>query len=126
MACKACEDAAKVCEENARPFENNRISYEEGRLDQCIEDAFAIRSACRHSPSEASEDSARLDWLEAQGNGIAVVHDDEAQWAVATDGMQNIRSTAEVQPAPLETMYLVEPEKFRDTLRAAIDAARRS
>ena len=72
---------------------------------------------------ELEKDRARLDWLEAQGNGLGVVHDDQSQWAVAMNGMQSIRSLSSESPAPLDTTYFVEGEAFRNTIREAIDAA---
>ena len=35
-------------------------------------------------------DKALLDFLETEGCGIAVIHDDMEHWCVATDGMQQI------------------------------------
>lgn len=66
-------------------------------------------------------DSERLDWLEERGNGCGVVHNDQAHWAFADGGMQNIEGGDE--PFDLQAAYFVEKKAFRPTLREAIDAA---
>lgn len=65
-------------------------------------------------------DAERLDWLEQTGNGCAVVHDDDAHWAFATDGMQNVVIDG---PQDLNTGFFVEASQFRPTIREAIDLA---
>jgi hypothetical protein len=65
-------------------------------------------------------DTERLDWLEAEGNGCALVHDDDAHWAVAFSGTQNVIING---PQDLTTTYWIEADKFRPTVREAIDAA---
>ena len=71
-------------------------------------------------------DQERLDWLDARGMGIAIVHDDEDAWIVSGDGMQSLRSTLEPGDA-WSTTIIVGPEDFGDfrgSVREAIDAAR--
>ncbi len=66
-------------------------------------------------------DTERLDWLEKEGNGCAVIHDDNSHWAVAFDGMQNVIRGDE--PGDLDTHFFIDADKFRPTIREAIDAA---
>lgn len=66
-------------------------------------------------------DTERLDWLEKEQNGLALVHDDNQHWAVAFCGAQNVIMGDE--PGDLRTSYSVEKGKFRRTIREAIDAA---
>lgn len=66
-------------------------------------------------------DSERLDWLEKEANGCAVIHDDNAHWAFATNGMQNVIMGD--GPGNLKTSYFIEKSEFRPTIREAIDAA---
>ena len=65
-------------------------------------------------------DTDRLDWLERVGDGIAVVHDDHSQWAVAYEGVQYVRLS---EGEDFSTSYFVDGSAFRDTLREAIDHA---
>ncbi len=66
-------------------------------------------------------DNARLDWLEQEQNGLALIHDDNSHWAVAYEGLQNVIKGDE--PADLATTYHVPKSAFRRTIREAIDAA---
>lgn len=65
-------------------------------------------------------DTERLDWLERQF-GCGLVHDDNEHWAVAAIGMQSVAEGDE--PEDLETSFFVEKDKFKPTIREAIDAA---
>ena len=67
------------------------------------------------------DDKGRIDWLEKQGNGSALVHDDNKHWAFATDDTQNVIVGDE--PEELVTNYYVPRSAFRKTIREAIDAA---
>ena len=66
-------------------------------------------------------DTERLDWLEKQGNGIALIHNDVRHWAIGIDGGQNLGWDEE--PFDLQTSYEIEKARFRSTIREAIDWA---
>jgi hypothetical protein len=66
------------------------------------------------------KDSERLDWLEKQ-QGCALVSDDMGHWAVVCDGMQNIPDPA---PGQVETSFFIGKDKWKETIREAIDSAR--
>lgn len=66
-------------------------------------------------------DKELIDWLEKEANGLALVHDDNAHWAVAFDGMQPVVTGDE--PQDLQTFYSIEKRMFRKTAREAIEAA---
>lgn len=64
-------------------------------------------------------DKELLDFLEAEGMGIAVIHDDDGHWCVASDGMQECVEG----PENFSTSYMVPGRKFgRKKLREAIEA----
>ena len=65
-------------------------------------------------------DTERLDWLEKEGNGLGLIHDDMGFWAIGFDGMQNISLKP---PVELNTTYFIPKKDFRSTIRAAIDLA---
>lgn len=65
-------------------------------------------------------DTELLDFLESEGNGIAVVHDDAEHWCVAADGFQQVVFNG---PGNFPTSFMVPGEKFgRKTIREAIAA----
>lgn len=66
-------------------------------------------------------DTERIDWLEEQGDGIALVHDDFGYWAVSNSGMQPVVEGPHTEP--FDTQLVVFPEEWRPTIREAIDAA---
>lgn len=76
-------------------------------------------AALRARVEELEADKVRLDWLGHQP-GVALINDDDGYWAVSGDGFQNVRVNNQ---GPLETSFYVEQEQFRDSVRAAIDAA---
>jgi len=80
----------------------------------------------REEIAELWKDKARLDWLEEQGNGIGLIHDDGESWAVETNGVQDIVRACGDKAASLWTSYSVDSKAFRATVREAIDAAMRS
>lgn len=76
--------------------------------------------------NETPTDTERLDWLAEQGDGIALIHDDEGEWIVAWSGVQEIRSTYDSAAEGWSTTYIVLSDEvggFRAALRDAIDAA---
>lgn len=64
-------------------------------------------------------DTERLDWLEENGHGLAIINDDNGRWAVSWDGIQNVGEDDE--PYDLLTSHFVEKGRFFDTIREAID-----
>ena len=84
----------------------------QGEFYPCKPDIFAAtyepEDACSHSPSEASEDTKRLDWLAAHPEAT-VLYEGSGNWIVSIECRGN--SVDESAQGPL---------------RAAIDAARRS
>lgn len=91
------------------------LASENRRLRMDLETAW--NSATFHLKRSRGKDRDRLDWLDSQ-YGCALVNDDDGMWAVAGDGVQNIR-----EGGPLETTFYIEPEQFRRSTREAIDAA---
>ena len=71
-------------------------------------------------------DSDCVAWLEQQGNGIGLVHDDFGRWAVCGSGMQNIPTEDFDSPFDLTTTYFVERGAFRPTILGAVQAAAES
>lgn len=66
-------------------------------------------------------DKELLDFLDAEGNGIAVIEDDNGHWCVACDGFQEV--VFGVNPQNFSTNFMVPGEKFgRKTIREAIAA----
>ena len=66
-------------------------------------------------------DTARLDWLAIEGDGYALVSDDNGHWACVQDGMQNCPMTR--NPEDIQTSFFIEKDKWCDTVREAIDKA---
>lgn len=64
-------------------------------------------------------DTERLNWLEQQ-DGAALVNDDYGHWAVAFDGTQNCLDNP---PGDVTTSFWIQKEKWKDSIREAIDAA---
>jgi len=65
-------------------------------------------------------DTERLDWLEKQP-GEGLINDDAGRWAVSCGGMQNVPDFD--GPMDISTMFFVEKEDWRPSIREAIDAA---
>jgi len=72
----------------------------------------------------AARDQERLNWLEIHGQGYALVSDDNGHWACVQDGMQNCPMTK--NPEDIATTFFIEKHKWHDTIREAIDAARKT
>ena len=64
-------------------------------------------------------DHKRLSWLQSH-DGYALISDDNGNWAIVCDGMQQI---ADDPPDDLWTSYLVEKRFWKSTIRQAIDYA---
>ena len=67
-------------------------------------------------------DKELLDALEAAGDGIALLHDDEEHWYVVGDGTQRLVVDG---PHPFDTSYWIMQDDIpyaRKTVREAIDA----
>lgn len=62
-------------------------------------------------------DTELFDWLQEQGNGIGLIHDDAGHWAVGTDGTQQVVVDG---PTDLITSYFIEEKCFFPTVREAI------
>jgi hypothetical protein len=67
-------------------------------------------------------DAERLNWLQ-ENEGCNLISDDGGKWALSTMGMQPVPDeggfTEEV-----EIVSIVQPGEWRESVRAAIDAAR--
>lgn len=69
-------------------------------------------------------DTERLDWLENEGSGISVHHDDHGHWGISDGGMQPVPPQDGTAFSELVCLQcFVEPIAWRPTLRSAIDAA---
>ena len=71
-------------------------------------------------------DTARLDWLEWQGDKGAcpgVINDDSGRWAVSFEGVQNVPCSR--KPIDIATSFFIKRSKWKATIRQAIDAAMR-
>jgi hypothetical protein len=67
-------------------------------------------------------DTERIDWLESQ-EGMALISDDCGHWVVCGDGMQNLPNNQRNNPQEIRTMFIIEGEKWKNSIREAIDAA---
>ena len=65
-------------------------------------------------------DTERLDWLESHF-GFGLISDDNGHWAVAGDGVQTCPDGPE--PQEIDTTFFVEADKWKDSVREAIDEA---
>ena len=67
-------------------------------------------------------DKQRIDWLEeAARQGGGLISDDAGRWAFATDGTQNLPNAK--RPMTISTTFFVSAREWRESVRAAIDAA---
>jgi len=66
-------------------------------------------------------DTERLNWLE-ENEGLALVSDDFGNWAVVTDGCQNV-PLEPGKPSDITTSFWIEKKQWRPSVREAIDAA---
>ncbi len=64
-------------------------------------------------------DTKRLDWLE-ENEGSALVSDDAGNWAVVSDGCQNVPMDP---PQDITTSFWIKKDQWCKTIREAIDAA---
>lgn len=64
-------------------------------------------------------DTERLNWL-AEQDGFGVISDDGGRWAVPTSGDQPI---PEEEPQSMYSTFFVEHSQWKESVRAAIDAA---
>jgi len=67
-----------------------------------------------------TKDAIRFDWLEAAGNGVGLVHDDNKHWAVCFAGTQPVPGDA---PQNMATTHFVKAEEWQPSVREAIDYA---
>jgi hypothetical protein len=65
-------------------------------------------------------DTERINWLEEQ-EGWALVSDDAGRWAVTTSGIQNVPDSDKA--IDISTTFWIEADKWKDSIRDAIDAA---
>lgn len=65
-------------------------------------------------------DTERLDWLERNGHGFALINDDNGHWACVGEGTQNAPLGPEA--IDIETCFFIEKRDWKDTIREAIDA----
>lgn len=70
-------------------------------------------------------DAERLDWLEKEAEGCALLSDDFGNWAVSTMGMQNIPDPVPEKgtPGDIGTSHFVKADEWKPSIRDAIDAA---
>ena len=67
-------------------------------------------------------DTERINYLEElveKGSCPALVNDDAGRWALVSDGIQNCPDLD--QPTDIHTTFFVEAEKWKPTIREAID-----
>lgn len=72
-------------------------------------------------------DTERLNWLETNGEGSALLSDDFGNWAVSSSGMQNIPDPVpeKGKPGNISTGFFVEAADWKPSVREAIDAVMR-
>ena len=68
-------------------------------------------------------DTERLDWLETEAFGFALVSDDNGRFACVFDGFQTCPLGDSGEPETVQASFFVEKERWRDTIREAIDNA---
>lgn len=95
-------------------------------LDECVlvniyEHGYIDRAAAAKILEPLVEDKERLDWLEQEGQGSALVSDDHSRWSVATSGIQNCPDD---EPTDIQTTFFIEKAEWKPDTRAAIDARR--
>jgi hypothetical protein len=66
-------------------------------------------------------DTERLDAL-AELSGVGLIHNDMKHWAVSGDGFQNLPGENFDEPFDCQTAFMIEKEKWKPTIREAIDA----
>lgn len=82
-------------------------------------------SAAHAAPIPGAEDTARLDFIERmtdEGWAPCIVYDDDGRWAVTYDGSSPIPPDGGFRK-PVHIVTMVMPNLWRDSIRAAIDAA---
>ena len=98
---------------------------DEARLEQAIANNLARAELTRADTAnraleEARADSRRLDAMQEM-YGSGVLSDDRGHWVVSDSGMQNV--PLEDGPQDIATTFFIEAEKWRPSIREAIDAA---
>lgn len=88
-----------------------RITKLEAQRDQAI----AERDAAR-------KDTERLDHIQANEDGSALLSDDFGRWAVSGNGFQNVPESD--GPSDIQTTFFVKANNWKPTVREAIDDAR--
>lgn len=70
-------------------------------------------------------DTERLDWLEKEAEGHALLSDDFGNWAVSMVGMQNIPDPIpeKGKPGDIGMSHFVKAEEWSPSIRDAIDNA---
>ena len=71
-------------------------------------------------------DTERLDWLDkviSEGSCPGLINDDCGRWAVSHDGMQSISLKMLTEPCDVHTTFFITADKWRNSVREAIDAA---
>ena len=71
---------------------------------------------------EARKDSLRLDHMEKNEEGGALLSDDFGNWTVSGEGMQNIPDNPG-EPSDIQTTFFVEAANWKPSVREAIDDA---
>lgn len=69
-------------------------------------------------------DTELLDWLQANGEGYALVSDDFGRWCCTSTGMQNVPDDPD-QPSDIQTTHFVSAAEWKPSVRDAIEAAAR-
>jgi hypothetical protein len=83
---------------------------------------LATTAKLRELLAAAASDTARLDAMEELvNNGCCpgIINDDAGRWAVTGDGMQNVPCNDNA--IDINTTFFVEADKWRDSIREAID-----
>lgn len=61
-------------------------------------------------------DTELINRFESEGEGNALISDDQGWWAVATSGFQNLPDP----PGDVETMFFIEKAQWRPSIREAL------
>lgn len=101
-----------------------RAELQTKQADERGDEAMRRAHAEEERAERAEQDARRLDWLESQGSGISVVHDDHQHWAVSDGGFQPVPNQDGTPFSEVVDMTsTIEPTAWRKSIREAIDAA---
>lgn len=63
-------------------------------------------------------DTDRLNWIENNEFGAALVSDDDGHWAIASTGFQNVPMET---PADIEANFFIAKDEWKNSVREAVD-----